>query len=85
MGLAATIGHRFGINDPYRPPHDAIPNRRADLPLCERDIRPFRPLREVHSYRSTSGIRVDLGHGHQKRDQMARGTRETSHEHGVSL
>ena len=67
-----------------RPPHDAIPNCRADLPLCERDIRPVRPLGEVHSYRSTSGIRVDLGHGLEKRDQMAGRPCETSHEHGVS-
>ena len=26
---------------PYRSPHDAIPDRGADLPLRQRDIRPF--------------------------------------------
>ena len=41
VGAVAMVGQGFTLNAPRRSPHDAIPNCRADLPLCERDIRPF--------------------------------------------
>ena len=85
VGLSVIFRQRFGINDPYRPPHDPIPNHHVDLPICEHNIHSFWPLREAHSYCSTSGICIDLGHGLEKYDQMAGRTCEVSHEHGVSI
>jgi hypothetical protein len=68
-----------------RSSHNAIPNCRADISLCERDICPLRPLREVYCYRAASGVRIGLGHGHKKCDQVAGRARKTSHQYGVSV